>query len=247
MRLLHPGLNHIVTSRLLLLPLAVWAGACAPGARGTSTAPAPASAPVRVESLPPVTLEYPASSTGTTARATSNVDEFARLDRMDWPGPNSYRGANGAPGPAYWQQRANYDIRATLDTGARRIRGHVTITYTNNSPDTLRSVWLQLDQNLYRTGSRGSALYPQDSRWGVHGFQGGYEITDLRVNGKSAASRVNDTMMQVMLDAPLAPRGATTTLAMDFTFRVPDHGSDRMGRDGTLYEIAQWYPRMAVY
>ena len=247
MRLLHSGMNHIVTSRLVLLPLAVWAGACAPGPRGTSTAPAPAAAPVRVESLPPVTLEYPSSGGGVATSATSNLDEFARLDHMDWPGPNSYRGADGAPGPAYWQQRANYDIRATLDTGARRIQGHVTITYTNNSPDTLRYVWLQLDQNLYRTGSRGSALYPQDSRWGVRGFQGGYEITDLRVNGKSAASRVNDTMMQVTLDAPLAPRGASTTLAMDFTFRIPDHGSDRMGRDGTLYEIAQWYPRMAVY
>jgi len=240
-------MNHIVTSRLVLLPLAVWAGACAPGPRGTSTAPAPAAAPVRVESLPPVTLEYPSSGGGVATSATSNLDEFARLDHMDWPGPNSYRGADGAPGPAYWQQRANYDIRATLDTGARRIQGHVTITYTNNSPDTLRYVWLQLDQNLYRTGSRGSALYPQDSRWGVRGFQGGYEITDLLVNGKSAASRVNDTMMQVTLDAPLAPRGASTTLAMDFTFRIPDHGSDRMGRDGTLYEIAQWYPRMAVY
>ena len=247
MRLLHSGMNHIVTSRLVLLPLAVWAGACAPGPRGTSTAPAPAAAPVRVESLPPVTLEYPSSGGGVATSATSNLDEFARLDHMDWPGPNSYRGADGAPGPAYWQQRANYDIRATLDTGARRIQGHVTITYTNNSPDTLRYVWLQLDQNLYRTGSRGSALYPQDSRWGVRGFQGGYEITDLLVNGKSAASRVNDTMMQVTLDAPLAPRGASTTLAMDFTFRIPDHGSDRMGRDGTLYEIAQWYPRMAVY
>jgi len=240
-------MNHIVTSRLVLLPLAVWAGACAPGPRGTSTAPAPAAAPVRVESLPPVTLEYPSSGGGVATSATSNLDEFAWLDHMDWPGPNSYRGADGAPGPAYWQQRANYDIRATLDTGARRIQGHVTITYTNNSPDTLRYVWLQLDQNLYRTGSRGSALYPQDSRWGVRGFQGGYEITDLLVNGKSAASRVNDTMMQVTLDAPLAPRGASTTLAMDFTFRIPDHGSDRMGRDGTLYEIAQWYPRMAVY
>ncbi|HWG53438.1 MAG TPA: M1 family metallopeptidase [Gemmatimonadaceae bacterium] len=247
MRLLHSGMNHIVTSRLVLLPLAVWAGACAPGPRGTSTAPAPAAAPVRVESLPPVTLEYPSSGGGVATSATSNLDEFAWLDHMDWPGPNSYRGADGAPGPAYWQQRANYDIRATLDTGARRIQGHVTITYTNNSPDTLRYVWLQLDQNLYRTGSRGSALYPQDSRWGVRGFQGGYEITDLLVNGKSAASRVNDTMMQVTLDAPLAPRGASTTLAMDFTFRIPDHGSDRMGRDGTLYEIAQWYPRMAVY
>jgi len=225
--------------------LSALGAACAP--RSGPSAPAPVAAPVRVESLPPVTLEYPASGVGAAPSATSNLGEYARLDRMDWPGPSRYRGADGAPGPAYWQQRADYDIRATLDTAARRVRGRVTITYTNNSPDTLRYVWLQLDQNLYRTGSRGSALYPQDSRWGVRGFEGGYEITDLRVNGKPAASRVNDTMMQVMLDAPLAPSGATTTLAMNFAFRVPDHGSDRMGRDGTLYEIAQWYPRMVVY
>ena len=178
---------------------------------------------------------------------TISDDPFARVDRMDWPGPNRYRSANGAPGPEYWQQRADYTITATLDTATRAVRGSVTIRYTNNSPDTLRFVWLQVDQNLYRPGSKGSVINPADSRWGARNFQGGYSIARLTVDGKAQAPKVDDTMMRVDLDKPIAPGGGTATIAMDFAFNVPEHGSDRMGRDGSLYEIAQWYPRMAVY
>jgi len=74
---------------------------------------------------------------------TTRDDPFRRIDRMDWPAPNTYRTASGTSGPDYWQQRADYTIAATLDTAAKRIRGTVGIRYTNNSPDTLRSVWLQ--------------------------------------------------------------------------------------------------------
>ena len=179
--------------------------------------------------------------------ATTEDDPFARIDRMDWPGPNRFRSANGEPGPDYWQQRADYTISATLDTTARSVAGSVTIKYVNNSPDTLRFVWLQVDQNLYRPGSKGSVINPADSRWGARNFQGGYDITKLTVDGKSHSPKVDDTMMRIDLDKPIAPKGGTATIAMDFRFNVPDHGSDRMGRDSTLYEIAQWYPRMAVY
>jgi hypothetical protein len=178
---------------------------------------------------------------------TTAVDPFHRIDRMDWPGPNNYRAATGAPGPDYWQQRADYTIAATLDTATKRIRGTVSIRYTNNSPDTLRFVWLQLDQNLYRTMSKGSALFPAESRWGVRGFQGGYDITGLQVNGRGIVGKTDDTMMRIDLEAPLPPHGGTLTIGMQYAFVVPEHGSDRMGRDSTLYEIAQWYPRMAVY
>lgn len=210
--------------------------------------PLPAPVPVRVDTLPPLMVALPAQeSPARDARAARDAAEFARLDRMEWPGPNRYRAADGSPGPEYWQQRADYAITATLDTAQQSVSGRVAITYTNNSPDTLRYVWLQLDQNLYRSGSTGSALFTQDSRWGVRGFEGGYDIRNLTVNGKPTASHTNDTMMRVELPAPLAPKGGRATIAMDFRFRVPEHGSDRMGRDGTLYEIAQWYPRMAVY
>jgi hypothetical protein len=201
--------------------------------------------PVRIDTAR-VVVE---GSSATSARSYSTTDDdpFQRIDRMDWPGPNRYRSANGEPGPGYWQQRADYVISATLDTAARTVTGAVSIKYVNNSPDTLRFVWLQVDQNLYRPGSKGSVINPADSRWGARNFQGGYAIEKLTVDGKSAQSRVDDTMMRIDLDKPIAPGGGTATIAMSFSFRVPDHGSDRMGRDSTLYEIAQWYPRMAVY
>ena len=75
---------------------------------------------------------------------------------MDWPAASRVRSADGRPGPDYWQQRADYTIAATLDTTRHTIEGHVSIAYTNNSPDTLRYVWLQMDQNLYKPGQRGS-------------------------------------------------------------------------------------------
>jgi Peptidase family M1 domain len=187
-----------------------------------------------------------AATLGGPVRTTFD-DPISRIDRMEWPGPNSFRSASGAPGPDYWQQRADYTIAAALDTTQRRISGTVTIRYTNNSPDTLDFVWLQLDQNLYRSGSKGSALFPADSRWGVRGFEGGYDLTNVQVNGRPTTVKVDDTMGRIDLDRGLAPKGGRLTISMSYTFRVPDHGSDRMGRDSTLYELAQWYPRMAVY
>lgn len=205
--------------------------------------------PVRLAEPMTLTIALPGDSTRTSG--LSPDDPFATTNRIDWPGPNAYRSASGEPGPLYWQQRADYRIAATLDTAARRVSGTVRIAYTNNSPDTLRFVWLQLDQNLYRPGSKGSALFPADSRWGVRGFRGGYDLSQVTVNETAVAPRVDDTMMRLDLPTPLAPRGAQggaqAVITMSFAFNVPEHGSDRMGRDGTLYEMAQWYPRMAVY
>jgi peptidase M1-like protein len=183
------------------------------------------------------------------------------------PPPNEIRRADGAPGPRYWQQRADYVIKATLDTAGRRIDATEQIRYTNRSPDTLRFVWMQVDQNLFRPGSTGSLLFAAESRFGGAGFPGGFDILSLtqsavpgaraagtRRRASAAASatetplehRVDDTMMYVELAQPLAP-GAATVFDLAYRFNVPEHGADRMGRDGSLYEIAQWYPRMAVY
>jgi peptidase M1-like protein len=181
------------------------------------------------------------------------------------PPPSEVRRADGAPGPRYWQQRADYTIKATLDTAAKRLSASEQIRYTNNSPDTLRFVWMQVDQNLFRPGSTGSLLFAADSRFGGAGFPGGFEIATLtqsapparpagtgsrkRAPAPEAAQlkfRVDDTMMYVELAQPIAP-GATTVLDLTYQFNIPEHGADRMGRDGSLYEIAQWYPRMAVY
>ncbi|MDH4132535.1 MAG: M1 family metallopeptidase, partial [Gemmatimonadota bacterium] len=173
------------------------------------------------------------------------------------PPANDLRRANGAPGPRYWQQRADYSIKATLDTAARRLSGQVSIRYTNNSPDTLSRVWLQLDQNLFRKGSVGSFLNAQDTRFGGENFDGGYDIasvtqTPVPARGRAAGrpaplrTRVDDTMMELELATPLVPGGATL-LDIAYAFNVPEHGADRMGREGSLYEFAQWYPRMCVY
>jgi len=198
-------------------------------------------APVRMDAL---------STSGTTSGSvfdTQRDDPFATTNRIDWPGPNRYRSSSGMPGPDYWQQSADYTIAAALDTGAAQLTGSVQIRYTNNSPDTLRYVWVQVDQNLYRAGSKGSALFPADSRWGVRRFQGGYDLADVQVNGASVKPRINDTMMRLDLPTPLGPGGGKTTISIRYSFKVPEHGSDRMGRDSLLFEIAQWYPRMAVY
>src|SRR5215210_5034726 len=117
--------------------------------------------PARPLALP--TLQPPIADTGIFSAAPL-------------PGPTESRRANGSPGRAYWQQRVNYVIKATLDTTEKRIRGSVAIGYTNNSPDTLRYVWLQLDQNLFRPGSTGSLLFASESRFGGAGFNGGFEI-----------------------------------------------------------------------
>ena len=179
---------------------------------------------------------------------------------VELPPANGMRSPDGAPGSAYWQQRADYSIKATLDTAAKRLSGTEQIRYTNNSPDTLRFVWMQMDQNLFRPGSVGSLLFQAESRFGGAGFKGGFEVrsvTETAAKSKSSAraaagksaplkTRVDDTMMYVELATPLAPHG-TVQLDLSYAFNIPEHGADRMGRDGSLYELAQWYPRMAVY
>jgi Peptidase family M1 domain len=218
--------------------------ACSPVSH-PSPAPSPAVAPVRVESLSVPVVRSAQADGG--PRLATRPDPFARLDRMDWPPPSRVRDADGRPGPDYWQQRADYDIVAMLDTTRHTVKGHVTLAYTNNSPDTLRYVWMQLDQNLYKEGSAGSYLFPEDTRFGDRGFEGGYEIQNLQVNGSRVSADVHGTQMRVSLPEPLAPRGGKVTIAMDYGFAVPEHGSDRMARDGPLYEMAQWYPRVDVY
>jgi hypothetical protein len=189
----------------------------------------------------------PGKASTLAAPVDATASPFYTTNRIDWPGPNGSRDATGAPGPDYWQQRADYAIVASLDTTTRTMTGTVTVHYTNNSPDTLRFVWMQLDQNLFRPGSKGDMLYPPDARNSSGGFAGGYTLSDVTVGGAGVTPKVDDTMMRLDLAEPIAPHGGTATIVIRYSFRVPDKGSDRMGRDGTLYEIAQWYPRMAVY
>src|SRR5213593_2574495 len=186
------------------------------------------------------------------------VGDTSPFRRLALPAPNLIREGSGRPGPRYWQQRADYTIRAALDTATLTIAGTATIRYANNSPDTLGYLWLQLDQNIYKANSRGALRNPTDARFAGRGFEGGYTIEYVRVVRRieKAAGRTplatatNGTVMRVELDRPLPP-GGRAELELAYRFEVPEHGSDRMGREqfpgGWLYEVAQWYPRVAVY
>ncbi len=189
----------------------------------------------------------------------AQVGDTSPFRRLALPTPTLLREGSGNPGPRYWQQRADYTIRVSLDTATHVVAGSETIRYTNNSPDTLRYLWLQLDQNIYRANSRGALLNPADARFSGRGFEGGHTIEYVRAvrrTGQQTPSRVplattlDGTMMRLELDRPLPP-GQAATLELAYSFEVPEHGSDRMGREqfsgGWLYEIAQWYPRLAVY
>jgi hypothetical protein len=202
----------------------------------------------------PTSVQAPDDST----RSLGDVSPFRRLEL---PTPNTIRTGTGAPGPDYWQQRVDYVIRASLDTVAQTITGEERITYTNNSPDTLRYLWIQLDQNLFNSTSRGSRLFDRDSRFGTRGAEGGVTLTKVAQPALPAAKGrpgvpaahlkylVNGTLMKVDLARPLAPRGRQVLeIAWSFPFGP---NSNRMGIeliDGSyVYEVAQWYPRLAVY
>jgi hypothetical protein len=192
------------------------------------------------------------ADTGETLAADTSI--FARLTQL--PTPNEYRLASGAPGPAYWQNRADYDIRATLDTARQELHGELTLHYTNNSPTALDHIWLQVEQNAFTDSSLNAYIYPQNSRFGARGFEGGDRIERLdqllgvgrKSKGKRVAlkTRVWDTMLFAELEEPLQP-GKSADFDIAWHFAIPEHGADRMGHDGSLYELAQWYPRVAVY
>lgn len=189
--------------------------------------------------------------------AQSNYDHKEAFNPQFYPYPgNDYRSASGEPGPKYWQNRADYKINSNLNTETHTVSGNVEITYTNNSPDNLKFLWLQLDQNIYKKDSRGSNTTTQTGgRWANGGFTDGSIIKSISAeyNGKTYSPKFNvsDTRMQVWLNDALKSSGGKVKMNIQFEFVVPEYGTDRMGRlktkNGIVYEVAQWYPRMAVY
>jgi len=188
---------------------------------------------------------------------SSHFDQHKAFDPLFYPANGTvYRSASGEPGPKYWSNRADYTINTTLDTVQHGLSGSVTITYTNNSPDNLPFLWLQLDQNIYRKDSRGEATNPvTGGRWANKTFTDGDVIKSVSVIRNGQVSKadwlVTDTRMQVRLPEAVKAGGGTIQLKIEYSFTVPQYGTDRMGRlltrNGWIYEIAQWYPRMAVY
>ena len=168
-----------------------------------------------------------------------------------------YRSSNGSPGPKYWQNHADYIIHTTLDENDTTISGEVNIAYTNNSPDALKYLWLQLDQNLFKPDSWGADATPiSGDRFDVKGYKkGGYHIGAVSVMYKGKTYKVDpvitDTRMQVRLPFTVKSSGDKISISVKYSFSIPQYGADRMGRlytkNGVIYELAQWYPRMCVY
>ena len=191
--------------------------------------------------------------------------KFEQLGTM-LPSPNEYRTASGAPGVKYWQNTADYDIKVTLNDANQSITGSETITYTNNSPDALDYLWVQLDQNMRAKDSNTPLVNPTEMRDSVSGkwlmnltgnddYDGGFKIHKVAdANGKDLPYFINKTMMRVDIPGKLAS-GASTDFSIDWSFNINDRMKDggRSGyeyfpEDGNyLYTIAQWFPRMAVY
>lgn len=194
------------------------------------------------------------------------LDKFRQLEE-DLPTPNMFRTASGAPGPNYWQQRADYQIKVRIDDENQRLYGEETITYYNQSPDTLTYLWVQLDQNKFAKGSDNQLArsapnldskvrYRSLTRWLYEkDFEGGYKITAVRDDaGKPLRHVINKTMMRLDLPTPLKPN-QQVRFSIDWNHNI--HEQKKLGGrsgfeyfkddDNYLYEMAQWFPRMASY
>ena len=181
------------------------------------------------------------------------VQDSSPFRALPLPAPTAMRAADGRPGPDYWQQRADYTIQATLDPASQTLSGSETVRYTNHSPHVLSFLWLFLEQNICDPASVTSQLNQPPLVFGdvsfdfsCLGFAGGLTLEQVRSGGKTLDHTVYGTTMRVELAAPLAP-GQSVALELGWRFPIPEMGAGRMGRDGTLYEMAWWYPRVAVY
>lgn len=183
-----------------------------------------------------------------------NPNNQSLFDDFSYRQGNAYRTASGKPGSEYWQNAADYKLDVTLDDKNHMVSGNVTIHYTNNSPETLDFIWLYLEQNRFTETSRGTLTTPVEGSRYSGDVAGGFELSNVSAKTKTGSSSkhlITDTRMQIFLDQPLAAKGGEVEVKMNFKFKVPEEGMDRMGRyepkGGTVYSIAQWYPRVAVF
>ncbi|NGX84505.1 M1 family metallopeptidase [Aequorivita sp. KMM 9714] len=183
-----------------------------------------------------------------------NPNNQSLFDNFTYRQGNEYRTASGKPGPKYWQNSADYQLEVTLDEKNHIVTGNVAIQYTNNSPEELDFVWLYLEQNRFTETSRGTLTSPLEGGRYSGDVEGGYKLSNFSAKTKTGTSSkylITDTRMQVFLDKPLAANGGQVEIKMNFEYKIPVEGMDRMGRfeakDGTVYAIAQGYPRVAVF
>jgi hypothetical protein len=198
-----------------------------------------------------------------TPKPPYTSSKFEQLEEL-LPTPNTYRAADGSPGHEYWQQKADYKIQVVLNDENQSIKGSETITYHNLSPNDLKYLWLQLDQNRYAPESN---TYKTES-YSLNEFgemlttmrgeaaDYGHKITTVKdAQGKELPYTINQTMMRVELPMPLKANGGVFVFSIDWNYNIIDQqkmsaraGYEFFEKDGNyLYEIAQWFPRMAVY
>ena len=191
-------------------------------------------------------------------------DKFRQLDEV-FPSPNLSRPATGEPGPMYWQQRADYKIQIKLNEDTRSVEGSETITYTNNSPLTLKYIWLQLDQNIFAKESINNLTRP----WGggdssvdfstlrrqnfMDKFEGGFQELSIKINNKSPDTNLVGTHVRINLEQPLKP-GESTSLDVEWAYALVEENAVRARNgyetfeDGNdIFLMAQWYPRVTVF
>jgi len=175
---------------------------------------------------------------------------------------NGYRSSNGAPGPEYWQNQADYELHPTIDVQDKKLTATETITYTNNSPDTLTSLWLHVEQNIYRKDSRArlatGAVRSRSRDMEASGpvpSSDGFVFDSVEIeSGKQRTMAdyiLSDTRMQIRLADPLKPKGAQLKIHIKYHYEIPGVWGDRTSwgkaKEGEIYDVAQWYPRMCVY
>ncbi|MGY3212981.1 M1 family metallopeptidase [Mucilaginibacter sp. HD30] len=166
---------------------------------------------------------------------------------------NEFHSANGEPGPKYWQNRADYVLKAKIDTASKLLTCAENITYTNNSPDALGYLWLQMDQNTYKKDARSNFVTGNQPKADQH--TDGYiiESVSISVNGKVQKANyvITDTRMQIRLPSALAAKGGKINLLINYHYTIPGAFGGRTDytqtKNGTIFEIAQWFPRMCVY
>ena len=162
---------------------------------------------------------------------------------------NEFRSASGAPGAKYWQNKADYNLQAAIDTVKNMLACNETIHYTNNSPDSLQSLWLELDQNTYREDARSNFYSEFGSTRHTNGFQ--FDSITVTYKGKTfkADYIINDTRMQIRLPQALSSK-STIDIKIKYYYVIPIFGGRNdyvLTKNGKIYEIAQWYPHMCVY
>ena len=165
---------------------------------------------------------------------------------------NGMRDGSGKPGPLFWQNRADYAIKATLEPTTRKLTGSEVISYANNSPDALDVIWLQVEQNRYRNDARGAfggGSFPDEFTDGEHIHS--VEVEDAAGHRQKAAWLISDTRMQVTLPQPLKARDGKLKLHITWDYTVPGEFGGRndvnANSQGDIFEMAQWYPRVSVY